>query len=278
MVHPGPSPYSEFAPTVAGIRIQARFSKSAAGNAIDATRALQLEQALRRAIAFLNRPPYYCRVAPEGVEGGARADLCVAAASLPEVLSAVGPVRRCLEQAAADAGVRVEIAEFTPNAELYNDPRLSTAFRANAEALGQRRESERCIQAEIRYVRNELIRRALRDPRQLVAMLGMARHPAVGLFLDKPPVQFMWGTDLGQVSQVIPAIHPLIGIGGTAPNNTAAFTPQADTGEAYRAMIDGAIAMAQTAVDAACDPALREYLFERAVCRAAAGGPSRSAG
>jgi metal-dependent amidase/aminoacylase/carboxypeptidase family protein len=267
MVHPGPSPYSEFAPTVAGVRIQAQFSEAPPGRALDATWALKLERALGRAIAFLHQTPYYCRVAPEGVEAGARADLCVAAASLAEVLSAVEPVRRCLEQAAADAGVTVEITEFTPNAELHNDPRLSAAFRANSEALGRRRESEAHIQAEVHYVRNELIRRALRDPRQLVAMLGMAQHPAVGLFLDKPPVHFMWGTDLGQVSHFIPAIHPLIGIGGTAPNYTAAFTPQADTDEAYRAMVDGAIALAQTAVDAAMDRSLRTYLLEGATRR-----------
>ena len=90
----------------------------------------------------------------------------------------------------------------------------------------------------------------------------MARHPAVGLFLDEPPVKVLYGTDLGQVSQALPAIHPHVGIGGTAPNNTAAFTPLADSDEAYRAMLDGAVALAQTAVDAAADRYLNAYLMK----------------
>lgn len=66
---------------------------------------------------------------------------------------------------------------------------------------------------------------------------------------------------------VIPTIPPIIGIGGTAPSKTAAFTPLADTDEAYRAMLDGAVALARTAVDAATNPALNAYLFERAATR-----------
>lgn len=88
----------------------------------------------------------------------------------------------------------------------------------------------------------------------------MVRHPPVGLFLDQPPVKVLYGTDLGQVSHVVPSLHPFIGIGGTAPNNTAAFTSLADTDEAYRAMLDGAVALAQTAIDAATDPDLNAHL------------------
>jgi hypothetical protein len=66
---------------------------------------------------------------------------------------------------------------------------------------------------------------------------------------------------------VNPAIPPIIGIGGTAPSETAAFTPLADTDEAYRAMLDGAVALARTAVDAATNPALNGYLLERAATR-----------
>ena len=67
-------------------------------------------------------------------------------------------------------------------------------------------------------MRAEFLRRMRRDPRQLVSLLRMARHPAVGLFLDEPPVKVLYGTDLGQVSQALLAIHPHVGIGGTAPN------------------------------------------------------------
>jgi hypothetical protein len=98
-------------------------------------------------------------------------------------------------------GVSVEITEYTPNAELHNDHLLAAAFRANAESLGRRRESHPRIQAELKYLKTEFMRRTLRDPQQIGSMIRMARHPAVGLFLDQPPVKVPYGTDLGQVSQ-----------------------------------------------------------------------------
>jgi hypothetical protein len=111
------------------------------------------------------------------------------------------------------------------------------------------------------------LRRMRRDPRQLASLLRMARHPAVGLFLDEPPVKVLYGTDLGQVSQALPAIHPHVGIGGTAPNNTARVHPIGRYREGYRAMLDGAVAPAQTAVDAATDPDLNAYLMKRLAAR-----------
>ena len=68
-----------------------------------------------------------------------------------------------------------------------------------------------------------------------------------------------YGTDLANVSQVIPAIHPFIGIGGDprmASLYSAGFAAQADTDEAYRAMLDGGVSLAWTVLDAATDPAL----------------------
>jgi hypothetical protein len=77
----------------------------------------------------------------------------------------------------------------------------------------------------------------------------------------------MYGTDLAPVSQVIPAIHPYIGIGGMAGPHSVEFAAQADTDEAYRAMLDGGVALAWTALDAATDPALRAYLLQAASAR-----------
>lgn len=56
----------------------------------------------------------------------------------------------------------------------------------------------------------------------------------------------------------------MIGIGGTAPNNTMEFTPHADTDEAYRAMLDDGVALAWTALDAATDAAIKAYLLASA--------------
>jgi metal-dependent amidase/aminoacylase/carboxypeptidase family protein len=261
MLHPGASPYWEFIPSHAGMRLRAQFSKGQPG--IDATAALKLEKVVSRTLARMRHAPYFCRVAPEGQEVGARAEMFIAAPSLVELIKVLQQVRRCLTQAGASANVSVVISEYRPNAELCEDGQLAAAFRRNAEALGQVRETEESIQAELRYLRAEFLRRTLRDPRQVVSMVKMVRHPPVGLFLDQPPVKVLYGTDLGQVSHVVPSLHPFIGIGGTAPNNTAAFTPLADTDEAYRAMLDGAVALAQTAIDAATDPDLNAHLLRQ---------------
>jgi metal-dependent amidase/aminoacylase/carboxypeptidase family protein len=59
-------------------------------------------------------------------------------------------------------------------------------------------------------------------------------------------------TDLGNVSQVVPAIHPYIGVGSwPAVNHQAEFAAACVGGTAERALLDGATALAWTAVDLA---------------------------
>ncbi|MFJ3957482.1 M20 family metallopeptidase [Arthrobacter sp. NPDC090010] len=62
-------------------------------------------------------------------------------------------------------------------------------------------------------------------------------------------------TDMGNISQVIPSIHPMFAIpGATLPIHSAGFTAAADTPEAYEAMFDAAFSLASTVADAASDP------------------------
>jgi metal-dependent amidase/aminoacylase/carboxypeptidase family protein len=62
-------------------------------------------------------------------------------------------------------------------------------------------------------------------------------------------------TDMGNVSQVIPSLHPMVGIGDPSLNiHTAAFAAQARTASAHQAITDAAAALAMTAVDYLCDP------------------------
>jgi metal-dependent amidase/aminoacylase/carboxypeptidase family protein len=268
MVHPGATPYSEFIPSVACQRIRARFSRSvAAGCGLRPAEAKALGKALRRALIPLHVPPYFCRVEPEGEDLGAQADILMAASSITELEGGRDRVRCCLEAAASAAGVAVEVTEYVPVAELRHDPVLAAAYRKHAEALGRVRELDKDVQEELRGLRSAFVKRTLRDPRNLPKMLELATHPPRGLFLDQAPVNVLYGTDLGNVSRVIPSIHPMIGIGRTASTNTAAFTSQADTDAAYRAMLDGGVALAWTALDAATDPAVRSYLLERARLR-----------
>jgi metal-dependent amidase/aminoacylase/carboxypeptidase family protein len=280
MVHPGATPYSEFIPSVAGQRLRAQFSTPATGRrGLGPAEAQALVKALRDELIPLHVPPYFCRVEPEGGSVGARADLLMAASASAELVPVLAHVRCRIEEAATTAGVTVEITQFVPVAELRNDPLLAAAYRRNAEALDRARELDAGIQEELRGLRNAFLKRTLRDPRNLRKMIELATRPPVGLFLDHAPVDVLYGTDLGNVSQVIPAIHPMIGIGGTAPNNTAEFTPQADTDEAYRAMLDGGVALARTALDADADPAVTAYLLESASTRqvlTARGGGTES--
>lgn len=60
-------------------------------------------------------------------------------------------------------------------------------------------------------------------------------------------------TDMGNVSQRIRAIHPYIGIGTSAVNHQAAFADAAITPAADRAVLDGAVLLAQTALDLAAE-------------------------
>jgi metal-dependent amidase/aminoacylase/carboxypeptidase family protein len=69
-------------------------------------------------------------------------------------------------------------------------------------------------------------------------------------------------TDMGNISLAMPSIHPTIGI-DTLPavNHQPEFTAKCATPAADKAVVDGAVAMAWTAIDAAADPALRDRLL-----------------
>jgi len=74
------------------------------------------------------------------------------------------------------------------------------------------------------------------------------------VFLDLSNVP-VGGTDMANVSQAIPAIHPEFAIGGPAriQNHTRDFTVAAVTDTAHDAMLDAARLLAMTAVDLALD-------------------------
>jgi metal-dependent amidase/aminoacylase/carboxypeptidase family protein len=68
-------------------------------------------------------------------------------------------------------------------------------------------------------------------------------------------------TDMANVSLEIPSIHPMLGIESNgAVNHQHAFAAACVTGSADRAIFDGAIALAQTAIDVATDDELRANL------------------
>jgi amidohydrolase len=72
-------------------------------------------------------------------------------------------------------------------------------------------------------------------------------------------------TDMGNVSLVIPSIHPSIGIDSLpAVNHQPEFAAHCITPAADQALRDGALALAWTAIDCATDPALRTRLLTTA--------------
>jgi amidohydrolase len=101
------------------------------------------------------------------------------------------------------------------------------------------------------------------------------RRAATGLGRTFPPVnpRAAGSTDMGNVSLAVPAIHPAIGIDShPAVNHQPEFAAHCVTPAADRALVDGAVALAWTAIDCATDEPLRTRLLS------GAAAPPRSPG
>lgn len=85
---------------------------------------------------------------------------------------------------------------------------------------------------------------------------------ATGRTLVRPPAGGGGGsTDMGNVSQAMPAIHPVVAVlGARGMPHTAAFAEETSGPAADAAVLDAALALAWTAADAAADPELRAAL------------------
>jgi len=83
-------------------------------------------------------------------------------------------------------------------------------------------------------------------------------------------------TDMGNVSSVVPAVHPYVQVGGvSAPVHTRAFGDATVSRDGHAALLIAAKALAMTAIDVLSDPVLRRRMkaeFEEAR-RGAAPGP-----
>jgi amidohydrolase len=96
-----------------------------------------------------------------------------------------------------------------------------------------------------------------------IAALYERNAVALGRSFQKPD-RASGSTDMGNVSMVVPSIHPFIGIESLpAVNHQPEFAAHCVTPAADRAVMDGAIAMAWTALDLATDEAQRSRLLAR---------------
>ena len=84
-------------------------------------------------------------------------------------------------------------------------------------------------------------------------LAGLYQANAESLGVSFPPeAKFSASTDMGNVSHVVPSIHPIYSIGTTAPNHSHAFTTAAATEEAHEKTLIASKAMAMTAIDVLC--------------------------
>lgn len=82
---------------------------------------------------------------------------------------------------------------------------------------------------------------------------------SLGWSLDPlPERQKMGSTDMGDVSQVIPAIHPYLMIGKDIAGHTVEFREAALTDQGFQAMLTAAKAMALTGLDVLTEPGFLE--------------------
>jgi amidohydrolase len=162
--------------------------------------------------------------APNIVPKEAVAHFMVRSPSLARLAELRPRIERCFAAGALATGANLAIAELSPTySEYAGDGDLTAAWRRNAEALGRRYEADDAGKA----------------------------LPTIS-------------TDMANVSLAVPSIHPLIGLSSSgAVIHEPEFAEAAIGPSAEAAVLDGAVAMAWTAIDAASDPALRGRLLAR---------------
>jgi len=159
--------------------------------------------------------------APNVVPARTRARYIIRGETLKELSELRPRVHRCFEAGALATGSTLNIIGGTkPYAEMKHDGEIADVYRRNAEALGR-------------------------------------KFPDLGPLHDRAT----GSTDMGNISLAIPSIHPMIGIDSLpAVNHQPEFTQHCITDAANKALVDGALAMALTAVDLAQDPELSARL------------------
>jgi amidohydrolase len=134
------------------------------------------------------------------------------------------------------------------------EPRVTACFEAGALASGATYE-----RTELSPVYSHMVSHP--------GLLAHYRTNAEGLGRsfddDKGLRRPSFSTDMANVSLAVPTIHPLIGLDSMgAVNHQPEFAAACVTPSAERALRDGAVSLAWTAIDAATDEGLRAELLE----------------
>lgn len=160
--------------------------------------------------------------APNIVPAHTSAKYYVRAKTIDQLQAIREKVDRCLEAGAIATGATMEIVEAVQAyAHMRHDSEIAAVYRRNAEELGR-----------------------------VFADFGAALERWAG------------STDMGNVSLALPSIHPMIGINSLpASNHQPEFAEHCATESADKAVFDGALAMAWTAIDLAGDEKLKARLL-----------------
>ena len=234
MVHPAPADVAE-PPVIAVQHFEVRYTGKEAHassypeQGINAADALTVAQVaiglLRQHIRQSDRIHGIVTKggdAPNVVPAHTSARYYVRAKTLAQLEEIRAKVQRCFEAGAIATGATLEIVEVEA-------PYAQMQHDAEIAALYKRNAEE----------------------------LGR-RFPEFGSALER----WAGSTDMGNVSLVIPSIHPMIGINSwPAGNHQPEFTEHCATAAADQAVYDGALAMAWTAIDLASEDSLRERLL-----------------
>lgn len=125
------------------------------------------------------------------------------------------------------------------------EPRILACFEGAATATGCRLEYE--------WEGNPYSDMLISTP----LIQAYERHAVeAGLQVHSQPLHAGGSTDMGNVSYVVPSIHPMFGIATADSNHTPGFAEGAGRPAAEDVMLKAAMAMARTAFDVATDPEL----------------------
>lgn len=162
--------------------------------------------------------------APNVVPAHASAKYIIRSETLDQLEELRPKVFRCFEAGALATGATVKIeGGDKPYAEMHHDQEMCALYLRNSETLG----------------------------RPFPKLVEWETRPA-------------GSTDMGNISRAMPSIHPMIGINSLpAVNHQPEFTAHCITQEADKALADGALSMAWTAIDMARIPQVRDRLMSR---------------
>jgi amidohydrolase len=140
--------------------------------------------------------------------------------------------------------------------------RMAGCFQAGALATGCEHQVSETAPAYAELIPDAWLSETIRDE-----MVRLGRDPLPESVEASVP---LGSTDMGNVTQIMPGIHPVIGIdAGGAAIHQPAFTAAAAGPSADTAVVEGAIMLARTVVRLAQTPAERDRVLEALDRRAA---------